>query len=253
LAISTKISCKWWKCIWYFGNSVSISGNTIVIGAYGVTVGNNSVQGVAYVFIQNGTGYWIQQQKLVASNGQTNDEFGYSVSISGNTIVIGAPYATVGINSYQGASYVFIQNGSNYWIQQQKLIASDGKASDFFGSSVSVLSESSAILVLIGASGKTFDGIGGRGEAYLFSYFIPIVTTQQITAEQTTVEQQTTAQQETTEQGSHNASEGIILSSSFLFSIFFLFFFWKKKQIYNKSSQSNFFFQWKNKWRFRAA
>jgi hypothetical protein len=91
-------------------------------------------------------------------------------------------------------------------------------AFDNFGISVSVLNESSTILVLIGASSKTFDG---RGEAYLFSPFIPIVTTQQ----QTTVEQQTTAQQETTEQGSHNASEGIILSSSFLFSMFFLFFF----------------------------
>ena len=70
--------------------SVSISGNTVVVGAADATVGGNSDQGAAYVFTEPGSG-WTQTAKLTASDGAANDCFGYSVSISGNTVVVGAP------------------------------------------------------------------------------------------------------------------------------------------------------------------
>ena len=94
----------------YFGCSVSLSGdgNTALIGANAATVGANTYQGAAYVFVISG-GTWSQQQKLTASDGAAYDQFGCSVSLSadGNTALIGA-WATVGANAYQGAAYVFV-------------------------------------------------------------------------------------------------------------------------------------------------
>ncbi|MCI5192824.1 MAG: hypothetical protein D3915_06805, partial [Candidatus Electrothrix sp. AU1_5] len=73
----------------HFGESVSISGDTIVIGARGDD-DNGSDSGSAYVFIRNGSDEWIQQTKLLPDDGTAEDHFGESVSISGDTIVIGA-------------------------------------------------------------------------------------------------------------------------------------------------------------------
>jgi len=92
-----------------FGTRVAVSGNTAIIG-------NNTLQGAAYVFRCSGTPCtWKvrrwgpfgtrrqQQQELTASDAVRGDEFGYSVAMSGNTTIIGAAYR----NSYQGAAYVF--------------------------------------------------------------------------------------------------------------------------------------------------
>ena len=93
----------------YFGSSVSISGNTVVVGANGATVGANSSQGAAYVFTESGSGWanMTQTAKLTASDGAVDDAFGFSVSISGNTMVVGAVDAKIGANTGQGAAYVF--------------------------------------------------------------------------------------------------------------------------------------------------
>ena len=134
----------------YFGYSVSVSGDTAVIGAYGKI----SDQGAAYVFVRS-SGVWSQQQKLTASDGAASDDFGYSVSVSGDTAVIGAD----GNNSLQGAAYVFVRS-SGVWSQQQELTASDGAANDYFGYSVSVSGDTA----VIGAYGKN----SFQGAAYVF-------------------------------------------------------------------------------------
>lgn len=89
-----------------FGQSVALAGNTALVGASGKAVGSNFVQGVAYLFQDNG-GAWIQQQELTASNSAADEEFGYSVSLSGTKGLVGAPYdpfvSTVG----PGTAYVF--------------------------------------------------------------------------------------------------------------------------------------------------
>ena len=91
-------------------------------------------QGAAYVFTEPGSGWanMTQTAKLTASDGAADDRFGDSVSISGNTVVVGAPNATVGGNSGQGAAYVFTEPGSGWanMTQTAKLTASDGAADD---------------------------------------------------------------------------------------------------------------------------
>src|SRR5579862_8743813 len=82
-----------------FGTAVSISGDTVLIGARNKTVGSHTYEGAAYVFVRSG-GVWTEQQKLT-ENGAHEDYFGWSVSVSGNTALIGA-LGKSNINAYQG-------------------------------------------------------------------------------------------------------------------------------------------------------
>jgi len=142
-----------------FGGSVSISGNTVVIGAYATDdVPFNS--GSAYVFVRSGT-TWTQQQKLTASDAAGGDLFGTSVSVDGNTALVSATGNDDG-GSNSGCTYVFVRTGTT-WSQQAKLIADDDDAADEFGCRVSLSGDSA----LIGAKGD--DGAGnGAGAAYVF-------------------------------------------------------------------------------------
>ena len=92
-----------------FGFSVAISGGTVVVGAPDVTVGGNLDQGAAYVFVRPRSGWadGTQTAKLAASGGTAFDLLGTSVAIDGDTVVVGAPGATVDANLFQGAAYVF--------------------------------------------------------------------------------------------------------------------------------------------------
>ena len=112
----------------FFGISVSVSGDTAVVGAPRHAVGGKTEQGAAYVFVRNGT-VWTQQQELTASDAVAFDQFGRSVAVDGNTAVISADQKAVGFNNFQGAAYVFVRSGT-VWTQQQKLTASDGTALD---------------------------------------------------------------------------------------------------------------------------
>jgi hypothetical protein len=134
-----------------FGNSVSIYGDTALIGTPQLFTNTGS----AYVFTRTGT-TWTQQQKLLASDGSTGDYFGFSVSLYGDTALIGA------VSDYiaRGAAYVFTRSGTT-WTQQQKLLASDGVAEDNFGCSVSLYGD----IALIGATGDN----NVKGSAYVFT------------------------------------------------------------------------------------
>ena len=117
-----------------FGHSVSISGDTIVIGSqYNDEAGVDA--GAAYVFTRTG-GVWSQQDKLVADDGASDDRFGISVSVSGDTVVAGSIWDTDNGNN-SGSAYVFMRNGDT-WSQQAKLTAPDGAAFDWFGGEVGV-------------------------------------------------------------------------------------------------------------------
>jgi hypothetical protein len=90
-----------------FGGSVAISGNTLAVGApYETTEGLLQYQGAAYVFARSGT-TWTQQRKLMASDRAPGDQLGSSVSVSGGTVVAGAPFDDIGANQNQGSAYVF--------------------------------------------------------------------------------------------------------------------------------------------------
>ncbi|HKC87766.1 MAG TPA: hypothetical protein VKG02_17405, partial [Blastocatellia bacterium] len=137
-----------------FGSSVAIDGDTVVIGALSATIDSKIGQGAAYVFARIGT-TWSQQQKLTASDGAPEDQFGFSVTISGDTVVVGA----TGDDSFRGAAYVFARIGTT-WSEQQKLTASDGASGDRFGASVAIIFNT----VVVGAPGAN----SNRGSAYVF-------------------------------------------------------------------------------------
>ena len=180
----------------YFGYSVSLSGNTLAVGAYGESsnatgIGGNqadntsSFAGAAYVFTRSGT-TWTQQAYIKASNTDSVDYFGYSVSLSGDTLAVGASFEdsnATGVGGAQGdntladsgAVYVFSRSGTT-WTQQAYLKASNTGASDYFGFSVSLSGDMLAVGAYgedsnatgIGGDGSN-NSIGGSGAAYLFT------------------------------------------------------------------------------------
>ncbi len=168
----------------YFGTSVSISGNYVIVGAYyededavgGATL---SSAGSAYLFAkdQGGTDTWGQVKKIVASDRAANDYFGRSVSISGNYVIVGAYQededATGGspyVNA--GSAYLFAkdQGGTNNWGQIQKIVPTDRAAGDYFGATVSI-SGSNAIVGSYrdGEDASGANTLGNAGSAYIFA------------------------------------------------------------------------------------
>jgi len=144
----------------FFGNSVSISGNTVVIGAY-LDDDAGSGSGSAYVFVRSGVA-WTEQFKLTAADAATFDEFGISVSIDGDTAIIGAPLDD-DANSSSGSAYVFVRS-AGVWIQREKLTAADATLNDMFGSSVSIRSNITVVGAIVGDA-----AVSDSGSAYVFS------------------------------------------------------------------------------------
>ncbi len=144
----------------YFGYSVSLDGDTALIGANSDD-DNGDYSGSTYVFTRTGT-TWTQQQKLIASDGAQGDYFGFSVSLDGDTALIGANHDDDnGDNS--GSAYVFTRTGTT-WTQQAKLHASDSTTGDVFGHTVALNGDSA----LIAALGDTEHG-ANSGSAYVFT------------------------------------------------------------------------------------
>ena len=142
-----------------FGGSVALRGETAMIGA----PGNEKGTGAVFVFSYNSTAQkWQQQAKLTAQDKAAGDQFGWSVAIDGNDAIIGARFDDDHGKS-SGSAYIFTHNGES-WIQQAKLTAADGAASDNFGQSVSV-SEDFAI---VGAPKHAHAGLKQSGAAYIF-------------------------------------------------------------------------------------
>ncbi len=162
-----------------FGHAVSLSGDTLAVGAPGessVATGvngnqaNNSASssGAVYAFVRTGT-TWTQQVYLKASNTEADDGFGSSVSLSGDTLAVGAPgeaSAATGINGNQadnsafqaGAVYAFARTGTT-WTQQAYLKASNTGTSDLFGRSVSLSGDT----LVVGAQGESSAATGVNG------------------------------------------------------------------------------------------
>jgi len=148
-----------------FGFSVSINDDFAVIGA----PGDNSTTGAAYVYGRNfgGPDNWALVKKLTASDAVANSEFGSSVSISGDLIIVGAIVDDHGGSSSNdlGAAYIFSRNlgGPENWGQVKKLVASDAQNNDRFGRSVSI----SGDYAIAGADGEDANG-SDAGAAYIF-------------------------------------------------------------------------------------
>jgi collagen type VII alpha len=149
-----------------FSISISLDGNTALIGSYTETTSPTSQQGAVYVFTRS-SGTWTQQQKLLASDAVSSDFFGFSVSLSGdgNTALIGAYFEDTSPGLNNGAIYVFTRSAGT-WTQQQKLFASDALSDDSFGRSVSI-SENGRTFI-IGATGEDTSPYSNQGAFYVF-------------------------------------------------------------------------------------
>jgi len=150
----------------WFGWSLAISGDTIVVGATGSTDAGDWT-GSAYIFRYDGTS-WTEQTKLLADGtGYYWEEFGFDVAISAdsNTVLIGANKAND--NGFKsGAAYIFRYDDSD-WVQQAKLLASDGVELATFGNSVAISEDGNT--TFIGAPGKDTTGYTA-GSAYVFEF-----------------------------------------------------------------------------------
>ena len=139
----------------YFGYSVAVSGDRCIVGAYSDD-DNGSASGSAYIFDVT-TGQ--QLFKLLPSDGESGDDFGYSVSISGDRCIVGA-YGDDDNGTGSGSAYIFdVSTGQQLF----KLVASDGADFDLFGKSVSI----SGDRCIVGAHGDDDNGTSS-GSAYIF-------------------------------------------------------------------------------------
>lgn len=166
----------------FFGCSVAISGDTVVVGAYGEksnqtgptngpggSVDNSLFEaGAAYVFVRD-SGGWVQQAYLKAGNTGFEDRFGFSVAISGDTVVVGAPLedanqsgvangpggSSDNTRGEAGAAYVFVRNGSD-WTQQAYLKSANPDFDQRFGQSVAISEDT----IVVGAPREASNGTG---------------------------------------------------------------------------------------------
>lgn len=142
-----------------FGRAIALSNDIALIGAYGDR-DNGVNSGAAYLFKRSESG-WAEQAKLKADDGRTDDRFGASVALDGETLLIGAyRHDARGIDA--GAAYVF-GRAEDGWQQQAKLTANDGTDLGFFGFSVALAGETA----LIGAW-RDNEQAPDAGAAYLF-------------------------------------------------------------------------------------
>jgi LPXTG-site transpeptidase (sortase) family protein len=151
----------------YFGASLDVDNNTLIIGA---TEAGNPLQndvGSAYVFEKGAIG-WTQVERLVPDDGRNGDFFGYSVSIEGDTIAVGAsfkdPEYTGGRITSGGAVYIY-GIGENGWAQEQMLALDSAAPFDYFGNAVDLYHDT----LVVGASGKNGPGTLRSGMAFIYA------------------------------------------------------------------------------------
>ena len=155
--IETKITAKDIAADDFFGKAVALDGNRMIVGA--VNNGNNVNSGSAYIYELNGAD-WVETAKITASDGAANDNFGESVALDGDRVLVGAfRDGDNGINS--GSAYIYELNGAD-WVETAKITASDGAANDNFGESVALDGDR----VLVGAvnNGNNVNS----GSAYIY-------------------------------------------------------------------------------------
>jgi hypothetical protein len=161
-SLQTKLTADDGQPLDRLGFAVALDGNTAFCSALGASFNGETNRGAAYVFTFASES-WTQQAKVGASDGVPFDDFGQSVALTGDTAVVGADFATVGKNTFQGAAYVFARSGEQ-WTEQVKLVASDGAANDDLGISVATDGQRA----MAGAWLADVNGIADQGAAYVF-------------------------------------------------------------------------------------
>lgn len=183
-----------------FGVSVSVSGDTVAVGApfesnssRGINgdqdAGTAIDSGAVYVLVRDGAGMWSQQAYIKASNADPIDYFGSAVALDGDTLIVGAPgeqSADTGVGADQndnsvasgsgaGAVYVFTRNANDVWTQEEYIKASNTDAFDAFGRNIAISGNSFVVGVEMESGDATSNGtdqdnnnLGLSGAAYVF-------------------------------------------------------------------------------------
>jgi len=146
----------------WFGETVSIDADNVAVGAY-----LQGFTGEAYVFVKPSSGWtnMTETARLTPSDGLVSDQFGYAVSISGNTVLVGSPNHPSG--QQFGAGYIYVEPPTG-WVnatETAKLRASDEVAFDLLGTSVLMAGN----IALLGAPGPYYPMAPNPGAAYAFS------------------------------------------------------------------------------------
>jgi hypothetical protein len=146
---------------WFFGSAIAISGDTIAVGAIQDDFMSFPTHiGAVYVFVRN-AGTWTQQQRLVSSDGEPRDLFGYALALQGDTLAIGANLEG-NLNTRTGAVYMFQRNGT-VWSEKQKLKAAEPHTSSQFGNVLSLWDDT-----LVISAGEDNTPARRSGEVYVF-------------------------------------------------------------------------------------
>ena len=147
------------------GGSVAVDGDTIVAGAASDTVGANTGQGSAYTFATTGPAARTETAKLLAGDGDTDDDFGRSVGLAGETIAVATPEDDIGGNSNQGSAFTFARSGAPARTETAKLTTSDADLGDLLGQDVDIQGET----IAVGACCDDIAGLVNAGSVYTFS------------------------------------------------------------------------------------
>ncbi len=154
-----------------FGRAVATDGNTLAVGAWGNDEGaadpeNDPISGdgAVSVFLRTGA-TWAQQQRILPSGLDKYDEFGWSVALSGDTLVVGSPGEDTLIGgSESGSVYVFTRS-AGVWTEQQKLLGSNVGVNSRFGYAVAVEGDT----LIASAPRENVDGVSRAGSVYVFT------------------------------------------------------------------------------------
>ena len=188
-----------------FGQSVAISGDTIVVGSTGedsnqTTITNgltasannaSNASGAVYVYKRNADDEWEQQAYIKAANADAGDSFGLTVDIDGNTIVVatynedsnqttitnGATASSDNTLSASGAAYVYKRTGNN-WAQEAYIKAANAGANDQYGIAAAIsgdtiviganLEDSNQTTITNGATASADNTASASGAAYVY-------------------------------------------------------------------------------------
>ena len=146
-----------------FGDSVAVFGSTALVAADCKIVNGHNEAGAVYVYVRTGA-TWSQQAELSDPDAATQDWFGTSVALSGDTALVDAEGKTVNGQKAAGAVYVFTRTGTT-WSQQTELADPDAAGNDVFGTSVALSGDTA----LVGDYNKTVAGQGSAGAAYVYT------------------------------------------------------------------------------------
>lgn len=155
----------------FFGIAIGLSGPFLAVGASGSTLDTNQLNflvnaGAVYTYTLDSSGNWNWKQKLVPSIRQAEDNFGHSVSLSGNILAVGSPDHDYDSNNNvlngAGSVFIFNRNSNGNYSETQHLTASDRQAGMKFGGKVVLLNENE---LFIGAS---LEGQNSKGAVYYF-------------------------------------------------------------------------------------